>query len=109
MAAAGSARSQSMTPSWLPAGSQSQLRGWKSPWLATAGMWGPSRASRLAQSRASVRCAGVSSPQGLVQVPVHPAGQAADVGTGPRRLGTFVQAAKQQASLPVRLPVPRVR
>ena len=33
-----------------------------------------------------------------------PAGQAADVSAGPRRLGAFVQAAEQQPSLPVHLP-----
>ena len=104
MAAAGSARSQSMTPSWLPVGSQSQLRGWKSPWLATAGMWGPSQASparAVARQRPLRRREQAAA---LVQVPVYPAGHAADVGAGPRRLGAFVQAAKQQASLPVHLP-----
>ena len=43
-------------------------------------------------------------PAGLVQAPVHPAGQAGDVGAGPRRLGAFVQVAEQQPSLPVHLP-----
>ena len=40
-------------------------------------------------------------PAGLAQVPVHPAGQAAGIGPGVRRLPALVQAPEQQASLPV--------